>query len=90
MKLTCDEATSICDKNQYKEASWWEKIKLGIHLFLCKKCGLYSKQNSIMSTCYEIHKNNIINGKHYLKEEDKKQLQIEIKARIEPSEINLK
>ena len=36
--INCDEATTICDKNQYKEASFWEKLKLGIHIFICKKC----------------------------------------------------
>lgn len=90
MKLTCDEATSICDKNQYKEATLWEKVRLGIHLFLCNKCGLYTKHNSIMSSCYEIHKNNIKNGKHCLGVDEKKQLELEIKARTELSEINLK
>ncbi|MBP9599913.1 MAG: hypothetical protein KBE41_00295 [Lutibacter sp.] len=53
MKITCDEATSICDKSQYNEASFLEILKLRLHLFLCKKCGLYSKQNTIMSKCYE-------------------------------------
>ena len=52
MKLTCDEATTICDKSQYKEASLWEIIKLNIHILLCKNCGLYSKQNSIMTKCF--------------------------------------
>lgn len=61
MKLTCDQATTICDKSQYKEASFWEIVKLSIHLFLCKKCGLYAKQNSVMTKCYKkqrVHENN--------------------------------
>ncbi len=56
MKLTCDEATAICDKNQYGETTLLEKIKLRLHVFLCKKCGLYSKQNNIMTKCYHQHK----------------------------------
>lgn len=53
MKLSCDEATEICDKAQYGEVTIWERIKLSVHLFLCKKCGLYTKQNGIMTKCYQ-------------------------------------
>ncbi|SNR54375.1 hypothetical protein [Lutibacter flavus] len=82
MKLTCDEATSICDKSQYKEASFWEIIKLNIHLFLCKKCGLYSKQNSIMTKCYEKHKKNEINNLDCLCDEEKQTMNKELKTKI--------
>lgn len=53
--ITCDEATAICNKNQYNEASFLEKFKLGIHLFLCKKCGMYSKQNSAITKACDRH-----------------------------------
>ena len=53
MKLSCDEATAICDKSQYNEASFFEKIKLMFHLLVCKKCGMYSKQNGVLTKCYE-------------------------------------
>ncbi len=82
MKLTCDEATKICDKNQYKEAPLWEKIKLSVHLFLCNKCGLYSKQNGVMSTCYEIHKDTESRKNHCLDEVEKKQMDKAVKARV--------
>ena len=82
MKLSCDEATKICDKNQYGEGSLWEKIKLSIHIFLCKKCGLYSRQNSIMTQCYEKHK-IVVNGeKTYLNKEDKAHLNKEVREKI--------
>lgn len=55
MKLSCDEATAICDKSQYGEINNWDKIKLTLHLFLCKKCGLYTKQNCVLSKCYKKH-----------------------------------
>ena len=55
MKLSCDQATKICDKSQYGEISIWDRIKLGLHLFLCKKCGLYTKQNNVLSKCYKKH-----------------------------------
>jgi len=82
MKLTCDEATLICDKNQYKEATLWEKIKLSIHIFICKKCGLYSKQNNIMTKCYDIHKDAESKKVHCLSEPEKKHLEKELKVRI--------
>lgn len=53
MKLNCDQATTLCDKSQYGEVTLFEKIKLTIHIFLCKKCGKYTKQNSILTKCYE-------------------------------------
>ncbi len=82
MKLTCDEATSICDKNQYNEATLWEKIKLSIHIFLCEKCGLYSKQNNTMTKCYDIHKDAENKKTHCLSEPEKKHLEKELKVRI--------
>jgi len=53
--IKCEEASTICDKMQYKEASFIERIKLQLHLFLCKKCGLYSEQNKIMSKIFGTH-----------------------------------
>ncbi|SDW21019.1 hypothetical protein SAMN05444411_101286 [Lutibacter oricola] len=81
MKLTCDEATTICDKSQYKEASLWEIIKLNIHILLCKNCGLYSKQNSIMTKCYEKHSNQE-DIKKCLGDEEKAAMEKELKAKI--------
>lgn len=80
MKISCDEATKICDKNQYGEASLLDKIKLNIHLFLCKKCGLYSKQNRILTKCYEANRDTY--NTHCLSKKDKKDLEIKIKTRI--------
>ena len=82
MKLNCDEATSICDKNQYGEASLWEKIKLTFHMFLCGKCGLYSKQNNVMTSCYESHKEFAQKNKKCLNEKEKKSMETTIKAEI--------
>ena len=43
--IACEEAGHNCDKNQYKEASFWEKVKLNIHLIYCRACREYSKNN---------------------------------------------
>ncbi|WP_187269381.1 hypothetical protein [Algibacter pacificus] len=43
--IPCDEANHICDKSQYNEANIWEKLKLTLHLAICKACRRYSKNN---------------------------------------------
>jgi hypothetical protein len=44
--LPCEEANHVCDKSQYKEATFWEKVKLSIHLIYCKACRKYSGNNA--------------------------------------------
>jgi len=55
LKITCDEATTICDKNQYGAATLLDKVKLGFHFLTCKICSLYSKQNNMLSKVYKNH-----------------------------------
>ncbi|KAA1245590.1 hypothetical protein [Aquimarina sp. RZ0] len=47
--VSCEDANHFCDKNEYQEASFWEKIKLSIHLIYCKACRKYSTNNSKLS-----------------------------------------
>lgn len=82
MKITCDQATKICDKNQYGEAKFIEKVKLSVHLVLCKKCGMYSKQNVVMTTCYKKHKHNIDKHDCCLNEEEKKCMHEEVTSKL--------
>ncbi|CAM1334546.1 hypothetical protein [Tenacibaculum aestuariivivum] len=56
--ITCNKATTICDKSQYKEASFLEKTQLYIHLIVCKICTLYSKQNTKISSIIKINMNS--------------------------------
>ena len=44
--MKCEEAGHVCDKNQYKEASFWEKIRLNIHLLYCSACRKYVTRNN--------------------------------------------
>jgi glutamate synthase domain-containing protein 2 len=83
MKLSCDEATCICDKSQYKEASFFEKIKLNLHLLLCKKCGMYTKQNGIMSKCIEKYKHREHQKKCCLSAEEKGVIEQQLKNKKE-------
>lgn len=51
-EITCDEATTICDKNQYGEATFMDKLKLNLHFLKCKVCSLYTKQNTALTKIY--------------------------------------
>ena len=44
-KIPCEKANHICNKSQYNEASFWEKIKLNLHLIYCKFCREYTSNN---------------------------------------------
>tara|TARA_B100000508_G_C11352024_1_gene224432 strand:- start:261 stop:509 length:249 start_codon:yes stop_codon:yes gene_type:complete len=82
MKITCDEATTICDKNQYSEAGLLEKIKLMFHIVLCKKCGRYSKHNTVMTKCYNRYKQENKIENCCLKDAEKKAMENKIKAKV--------
>ena len=49
LNITCKQAVAICDKSQYKEANFFEKIQLNIHFLCCKICTKYSKQNVFLT-----------------------------------------
>lgn len=73
-KITCDKATTICDKAQYNEYSFYDKVQLTYHLFTCKTCALYSKQNRKMSDFFEIVASKCKNEIKYLSKHDKEVL----------------
>lgn len=43
--ISCPEAKQICDKAQYKEATWWDRIRLNIRLLYCGVTQNYVKRN---------------------------------------------
>lgn len=47
--ITCDEAVTICDKNQYREAGLRQRWQLWMHLLICKHCASYSRKNRRLS-----------------------------------------
>ena len=79
LKLTCDEATKICDKSQYGAISFLERLKLQYHILMCKICVKYSKQNSVMTKCLGKHKNSDQHTSPCLCKEEK----VEMKEKIE-------
>jgi hypothetical protein len=42
----CAEAGYCCDKKQYNEASFLEKIKMLLHLAICRPCRKYTSNNT--------------------------------------------
>lgn len=80
--INCDQATTICDKNQYGEASLYDKIRLHYHLLMCKFCMNYSKQNNIMT---QIFGKNLdpCEGMQHLSDKEKEELYSNLKKELE-------
>lgn len=76
--IPCDEANHVCDKNQYKEASLWELIKLNIHLIYCKACRQYTIKNTKLTK--EIKRGGEI---EYLDTSAKSEMKQELKKALE-------
>ncbi len=55
--MKCEEANHVCDKNQYKEANFMERLWLVIHLLYCSACRKYSFNNNKLSKA--LKKSNI-------------------------------
>ncbi|MDT0293997.1 hypothetical protein ACFQ3R_06565 [Mesonia ostreae] len=45
----CEKYGVFCEKCQYNEASYWERLKLKFHLLFCGGCRKYSKKNTHLS-----------------------------------------
>ncbi len=76
MKISCEKATELCTRSQYGEASWWQTLKLKLHLFYCKTCSKFSAKNSKFTSLCEHANMQVIseNEKEAMKERLKKQL----------------
>lgn len=66
--ISCEEAAIICNKTQYKEATFWERVSLRLHLLFCKVCPQFSKKNAQLTHLCEKSK------LYSLSEEDKLQM----------------
>lgn len=74
--VSCEEAKSICDKNQYGEASILEIVKLNIRLLYCKVTRAYSKNNTKLTKI--ISESKIESITYSKKESMKQKIQIEL------------
>jgi len=80
--LTCDEATTICSKNQYDEASITDKFRMVFHVLFCAVCRLYSKQNTIITKCMSsVNKDAVV--KTTLNTKEKEEMELKIKEMVE-------
>ncbi len=74
--ISCEKASLICNKAQYDEASFFEKIKLKYHLLICKTCAKFTKQNTDLTTlCQQANLKS-------LTEEDKHKMMEELKGKL--------
>ncbi|WP_394970257.1 hypothetical protein [uncultured Croceitalea sp.] len=76
MKISCDKAAEICTKSQYSEASWWQILKLKLHISYCKTCANFSAKNTKFSSLCEAAKLSSLDesDKESMKEALKKEL----------------
>jgi Pyruvate/2-oxoacid:ferredoxin oxidoreductase delta subunit len=74
LKITCNQATTICDKNQYGEASMNELIKLNIHLIKCRICAIYTKHNITLTNFYKGYSQYCKELNHCMSVEEKEAL----------------
>ena len=74
--ISCEEAKHICDKKQYGEASFWEKLKLWVRLIWCRFTQAYSKKNNTLTKLINESNIEVINTEK--KEEMKQRLQEEM------------
>jgi len=47
---SCEKASAICNKAQYKEASFIDRLKLRYHLLVCKTCSEFTKKNTELTS----------------------------------------
>ena len=79
--INCDEATTICDKSQYGEASLFERIRLTLHLVLCKHCKKYTRQNNLMTDVYKRFATPC-EGSDRMPEKEKKDLEAKLQEEL--------
>ncbi|WP_425235919.1 hypothetical protein [Ulvibacterium sp.] len=76
MMISCEKAALICNKTQYREATFMEKIKLKMHLFMCKTCSAFTKKNTELTALCE--KANL----HSLSEGEKIKMKQQLEQKI--------
>jgi len=46
MMISCEKAADFCNKKQYNEATWVQRMQLSFHLLICKACAGFSSKNT--------------------------------------------
>ena len=47
---SCQEIALLSEKNQYKEANFWERLRIKMHILYCERCRNYEKDNKQLSS----------------------------------------
>jgi hypothetical protein len=81
--ISCEKATTICDKSQYGEASFREILKLKIHFIFCKICKCYSSQNSLLTKLFGNYCKGLCKKEKGLCSEDKEIMKTYLKEKME-------
>ncbi|AWX43855.1 hypothetical protein HME9304_00846 [Flagellimonas maritima] len=76
MKISCEQASTICNKSQYQEASFWEIQKLKLHILMCKTCAKFSRKNTVLTSLCDKA------GLSILSENDKDEMRKKLKEHL--------
>ena len=58
--ISCEQAATICNKSQYNEATWRQRVQLFAHLLVCKTCAKFSRRNKqLTQLCSEAEINRL-------------------------------
>tara|TARA_R110000868_G_scaffold86347_8_gene242241 strand:- start:46078 stop:46305 length:228 start_codon:yes stop_codon:yes gene_type:complete len=72
--MSCEEAAIICNKAQYKEATFGEKLKLKLHVLFCETCSKFTRKNTELTELCQKAKLKSLTQK------DKSQMQKELES----------
>lgn len=51
--INCSQAARFCDKAQYREATFSERLKMRLHYLICESCRKYQTNNSKLTKLFE-------------------------------------
>ena len=52
---SCQKVAEFSDKQQYAEASFWEKLRVQVHILYCKHCHAYHHKNEELTQLLKKH-----------------------------------
>ncbi|MBX7204665.1 MAG: hypothetical protein K1X81_04535 [Bacteroidia bacterium] len=55
LKITCKEASLLIIKSEEHHLGYSEKIRMNFHLFICKMCRLFKRQNKILDKALAVN-----------------------------------
>lgn len=43
--ISCKDAAHLCQKKEYREASLMDRVRLRLHLSMCRVCSVFARKN---------------------------------------------